>query len=300
MMPNINTAHMQEYNAEAARRLPRRLHEQLQRHYAQSVAAIDRFFGTRVDGIVVAGSGMQSLFQTETLATVPYSELEGFPAPTVAGHAGEVRLLRFAESTVLLFAGRSHLYEGRPVQDIIAPLAAAYLLNARYALLLNSAGGLHPDFRTADIMVIADTVSMTFRSIRRSWLYATPRSYRHPASYFDTAWRERTAARLVSRGVPFREGTYVGVTGPTYETPAEVRMYRRCGAHAIGMSTVHEAEFAHFCGLQVAGCSLISNTLHEVAAPALSHDDVLLAASSASAKVEAWIRAACESAETKE
>lgn len=290
---------MQEHKGEASRQLPRRLHGQLEQQYARSTEALDRFFGTSVDGIVVAGSGMQSLFAAETVAAVPYHELEGFPAPTVAGHAGEVRLIRFAGSSVLLFAGRSHLYEGGPIQDILAPVAAGYLLNARYALLLNSAGGLHPGFRTADIMLIADTVSMTFRSARRSWLYTTPRSYAHPASYFDGAWRKRIATRLVREGVPFHEGSYAGVIGPTYETPAEVRMYRRCGAHAIGMSTVHEAEFAHFCGLRVAGCSLISNTLHEVAAPVLSHDDVILAASSASAKVEAWIRAASESADAE-
>lgn len=278
-------------------RLPRRLHEQVEQRYTPSVHTLQRLFGIPIDGIVVAGSGMQSLFEAETLAAVSYRDLEGFPAPTVAGHAGEVRLVRLAGNSVLLFAGRSHLYEGCSIQDVLAPVAAGYLLDARYVLLLNSAGGLHPGFRTADMMLIADTVSMTFRSARRSWLYATPRSYQHPASYFDEMWRERTAASLTHEGIPFHEGTYAGVTGPTYETPAEVRMYRQCGAHAIGMSTVHEAEFAHFCGLRVAGCSLISNTLHEVAAPALSHDDVLLAAGSASAKVEAWVRVACERAD---
>lgn len=282
---------------ETVRRLPRRLHEQVKQRYAPSVHALRRLFGTPIDGIVVAGSGMQSLFESETVAAAPYSDLEGFPAPTVAGHAGEVRLVRFAGSSVLLFAGRTHLYEGCSIQDVLAPVAAAYLLGARYVLLLNSAGGLHPGFRTADIMLIADTVSMTFRSARRSWLYATPRAYQHPASYFDESWRERTALSLTHREIPFHEGTYAGVTGPTYETPAEVRMYRRCGAHAIGMSTVHEAEFAHFCGLRVAGCSLISNTLHEVSAPTLSHEDVLQAAGAASAKVEAWVRAACERAD---
>lgn len=281
----------------AAAGLSKRLYTQLEQRYGRSVVALQRLFRAEVEGIVVAGSGMQALFSADTPAAVPYREIEGFPAPTVAGHAGEVRLVQLGGHTVLVFAGRSHLYEGCPMQDVLAPVAVGALLNARFALLLNSAGGLQPGFATGDIMLIADTVSLTFRSARRSWLYTTPRMYRHPASYFDDAWRVRTAARLGTAGVPFREGAYVGVTGPSYETPAEVRMYRRCGAQAIGMSTVHEAEVAHLCGMRVAGCSLISNTLHEVAAPALSHDDVLLAARSASAKVEAWVRSACESAE---
>jgi len=136
---------------------------------------------------------------------------------------------------------------------------------------------------------------MTFRSARRGWLYATPLSYSHPPTYFDEDLRRAIGRELTRRRVAFREGAYLGVTGPSYETPAEVRCFRLLGGQAIGMSTIHEAECAHACGMLVAGCSLISNTLHETAAAALSHEEVLEAARSGSFAIEEWIRACCRS-----
>lgn len=277
----------------------RRLHAKIEHVYRQSAESIRAWLPEPIEIIAVAGSGMASLFTEQHPVAVRYESIDNFPVATVQGHAGEARFLHIEGRSVLLFAGRRHLYEGCSMQEIVAPIALGFLLGATSVLLLNSAGGLHPDMRTGEIMAIADSLALTFRSVRRSWLYATPMAYQNPCSYFDDRWRNDTLARLAAEKVAVREGVYVGVVGPSYETPAEVRMYRKLGAQAIGMSTVHEAEFAYFCGMKVAGCSLISNTLHEVAVSALSHDDVMAAAYGASATIEAWIRAACVEADTR-
>lgn len=276
----------------------RRMRAGLEQEYRQSTDSIRAWLPEPVEVVGIAGSGMASLFAEENPLRLSYEHIDNFPVATVQGHAGEACFLRIQGRSVLLFAGRRHLYEGCTMQEIVAPLAIGFLLGARNVVLLNSAGGLHPDMRTGDIMAIADTLALTFRSARRKWLYATPRAYQNPCSYFDDRWRSAIVARLAAEGIPVREGTYAGVLGPNYETSAEVRMYRKLGAQAIGMSTVHEAEFAYFCGMKVAGCSLISNTLHDVAVAALSHDEVVAAAHGASATIEAWVRAACMDIDT--
>lgn len=276
----------------------RRLHRKVTELYQQSAESVQAWLPEPIDTVVIAGSGMAALFAEAEPLVLPYGRIANFPVATVEGHAGEARFLRIAGRSVLLFAGRRHLYEGCTMQEIVAPIAIGYLLGATHVLLLNSAGGLHPALQTGAIMAIADSLSLTFRSARRSWMYTTPVAYRHPATYFDAAWKDALITQLIAEHVPVSEGVYAGVVGPNYETPAEVRMYRKLGAHAIGMSTVHEAEFAYFCGMKVAGCSLISNTLREVVVSALSHDEVIAAAHGASKTIESWIRAACATINT--
>ena len=273
--------------------LPRRLRTVLEQRYGAAAQVLRSLLPVPVDAVVVSGSGMSSLLHDVAEPILSYDRLPGFPQPTVAGHTGIVRHAVVEGISVLFFAGRSHMYEGVSPEDIVAPVAVGSLLGTRTVLLLNSAGGLHPGCRTGDIMVIADTINMTFRSVRRGWFYGTPLSYRHPPTFFDEDLRRSAGIELVRQGIAYREGTYIGVAGPSYETPAEVRFFRRLGAHVIGMSTVHEAEFAHVCGMKVAGCSLISNTLQEVAAPQLVHEEVLAAARAGCAAIEAWIRSCC-------
>lgn len=273
-------------------RLSRRLRAVLQERYGAAADTLRRLLPEPPRCMVVTGSGMSGLLDGEAETVTGYGGLPGFPTPTVAGHGGVVRRATVEDVPLLIFAGRSHLYEGVSMQDVVAPVAVAALLGVEAVMLLNSAGGLHPDVRTGDILLLTDTVNMTFRQARRGWCYATPPAYLHQPALPDEQWRRRTAAVLTGRRHSFREGVYIGVTGPNYETPAEVRFYRRLG-DAIGMSTVHEAEFAQFCGMKVAGCSLISNTLHEVCPPVVSHDEVLEAARTGLRAVEAWICAAC-------
>ena len=286
---------MQQNNNRAnGQQVPRNFYAVLQQRFGECAEVLRRAL-PQVDTAVITGSGMGSLLQETARPVLSYEELPGFPQPTVAGHTGVVRHAGVEGASLLLFTGRMHLYEGVAVQDVVAPVALAALIGIRRILLLNSAGGLQPGWRTGDIMLIADTINMTFRSGRRGWMYKVPRSYLHHPVLFDEQWRRSTGSELTHAGIPFREGTYLGVTGPGYETPAEVRCFRRLGGQAIGMSTIHEAEFARMCGMAVAGCSLISNTLHETAAPALSHAEVLAAAHAGQSAVEEWIRACCRS-----
>ncbi len=291
----MSAEHTSNQQNKSEYRFSRRFRSALEQWFGKSASLLRRILPGPVRAVVVTGSGMSTLLRDTAVPVASYAELPDFPQPTVAGHAGIVKYAQVEGLSLLVCTGRIHVYEGAAMPDILAPVALAALLGARAALLLNSAGGLQAGWETGDIMLIADSANMMFRSARRDWLYATPLSYRHPPTYFDESWRRSTGCELTRRGVRFREGTYIGVTGPCYETPAEVRCYRRMGGQAIGMSTVHEAEFAHACGMNVAGCSLISNTLHETATAALSHEEVLEAAQLGRMAVEKWIHACCRS-----
>lgn len=273
-------------------RLSGRFQAGLEERFGRSADKLRRVLPDQPDIVVVTGSGMNTILRS-AVPIAAYSDLPEFPRPSVVGHSGTVYHTAVEGRSLLVYSGRIHLYEGADIRDVVAPIAVAALLGVRAVLLLNSAGGLQPGWRTGDIMLIADTVNMTFRTVRRGWLNATPLRYSHPATWFHEQWRRAAGSELVRSGIAHREGTYMGVVGPCYETPAEVRCYRRLGGQAIGMSTVLEAEFAHVCGLDVAGCSLISNTLSETKAAPVSHEEVLFAAQSGVRAIEEWIRACC-------
>jgi purine nucleoside phosphorylase len=193
------------------------------------------------------------------------------------------------------------------MQQSLAQIGLAWLLGARFAVLTNAAGGMSPTFAAGDVMVITDSLNLMFRSVQRGWMLPVARNsaendigFMRSASgesIFSASWRSKIVRDIAQRGVPFHQGTYCALTGPTFETPAEARAYRLLGGQAIGMSTVHEAEFARVCGMRVAGCSLITNMLPESVASTVSHDEVIHAAAVGAPRIAAFIAAACKTVE---
>ncbi|MCX8051913.1 MAG: purine-nucleoside phosphorylase [Chlorobi bacterium] len=234
---------------------------------------------------IVAGSGIAAAFEDVPIAAcIPYSELPCMPQASVAGHRSEAIVARIAGETVLVFAGRFHVYEGYSPSQIAAPIALAAELGIRAVIATNAAGGLHWRLHAGDLLLADSIVNMTFRS-----LAATSRGRRLE---LRTAWRERTLRAAVERGVSVQEGTYVAVHGPSYETPAEVRFFRLVG-ECIGMSTVHEVEAATYFGIEPLVVSVITNTLADVPRPQpLSHDEVLATSRRASSHLGNVIEAA--------
>jgi purine-nucleoside phosphorylase len=219
----------------------------------------------RHDAAVVMGSGWAAA--ADALGTASWEEpvrrLPGFPAPTALGHGGTVRSLRRRELRVLVLLGRVHLYEGHPASVVTHGVRTAVAAGCRTVLLTNAAGGIRPGLTVGEAVLLADQLDLTAR-------VGAP-SPSVPGSPYAAALRD--LARQVDPTLS--DGVYAGLTGPHFETPAEIRALRLLGADLVGMSTVHEAAAAHAAGADVLGISLVSNLAAGVSPTPLSAEEVL-------------------------
>lgn len=252
-----------------------------------------------IDGAVITGSGLNASLEAYMPEDViDTASIAGFPMPGIAGHTTSIRIVNLSGKRILHFTGRCHLYEGFTMRDALAQVGLSALLGARFIILTNAAGGLNPYFVPGDIMVIEETLNLLYRPVHRLMNTASVQPEQDTAiispkqKIFPAEWKMAITNELIRRSIPHHRGVYCAVTGPTYETPAEARMYRSFGAHAIGMSTVHEAEFAAACGMQVAGCSMITNVLPETLPVHISHNEVVEAAQTGAEKIAAFITSA--------
>lgn len=241
------------------------------------------------DRAIVLGSGLGRF--TERLKdtkSVSYAEVMGFPKPTVAGHRGEfVGGVLPNGARVLALAGRYHYYEGYDLSMVVFPTRVLAMAGVKHLVLTNAAGGVNPGFAPGDLMLITDHVNFTAQNPLRGENIAElgPRfpdmTYAYDPKAQDVA---RAAARAA--GLTLREGVYAWLNGPSYETPAEIRMLRGMGVDAVGMSTVPETLVAVHAGLKVAGVSLITNMAAGTLPQPLSHQEVIECANSAALRFE--------------
>ena len=225
---------------------------------------------------IVLGSGLGALADRLGNATrVPYGEIPGFHAPGVEGHRGELMRGTLGGREVLLLAGRFHIYEGHNARAAAFPVRVVHALGARTLFVSNAAGGVRRTFRPGDLMLIADHLNLMFRNPLIGPLEQG--DTRFPD--MSAPWSLRLAAILGeaarSLGIPLQRGVYAGLLGPSYETPAEVRMLERMGADAVGMSTVPEVIVAAALGMEAAGISCITNHAAGIMAAPLDHKDVV-------------------------
>jgi purine-nucleoside phosphorylase len=232
---------------------------------------------------MVLGSGLGGLAdEIESAVAIPFSELPGWPAASAPGHAGHLLLGRLRGVPIACLRGRLHMYEGLSERLVAEPALLLGRLGAPILLLTNASGGINPAFGAGTLMVIDDHINMTGRHPLLG-----PNDERTGPRFPDmsAAWDADLRASLHAAGrmeaVALVEGVYLGLTGPSYETPAEVRMARTLGADAVGMSTVMEAIAAHWAGMRVCGISLVTNAGAGLSATPLSHDEVLAAAQDA-------------------
>lgn len=218
---------------------------------------------------VVLGSGLGPVARNlAPRITVPFTDLPGLPAPSVPGHGGRFTLGDWAGRRVLLVEGRVHRYEGHPWDVVVRPVSLACLLGARVVLLTNAAGGIHDELHPGRLMAIRDHLDCTGAVWWRS--FGTPQ----PSAYAPRllALLSEVAAEV---GIPLHQGVYAQLTGPCYETPAEIRALRACGADAVGMSTAVEALTACVFGRECAAVSCITNRAAGLSAASLDHREVL-------------------------
>jgi purine-nucleoside phosphorylase len=239
-------------------------------------AAVLRAHGPPRVGIVL-GSGLGAVADAVEGATIiGYDELPGFPRPTVHGHAGRAVLgtLRGVSSCVLM--GRAHLYEGGDPAPRVTPVRALAAAGAEVLVLTNAAGSLRPEVGPGRLMAISDHINLTGQNplVGPNDEALGPR-FPSLADAYDASLRADLHAVAGELGIELAEGVYLAVSGPSFETPAEIRAFRTMGADAVGMSTVHETILARHAGMRVAAVSAISNLAEGLSDVPLSHEQTL-------------------------
>ncbi len=228
---------------------------------------------------IVLGSGFHHvLSEVEVEKKVPYANLPGFPPAGVSGHAGELCFGHLGGTPVVVLSGRAHFYEGHPMERVTFAVRTLAAFGIRDLLLTNAAGGVNRRFRPGDFMVLTDHINlMGANPLRGAPASGLPR-FVDLTDVYDAELRQLLFKAARNCRLKLHSGVYLAVSGPTYETPAEVRAYAKLGADAVGMSTVPEAIVARQCGLRVAGLSCITNLAAGIGAEKLSHAEVLATA----------------------
>ena len=227
---------------------------------------------------LVLGSGLSGVVESirpdfETSTT----RLLGTASASVAGHSGKVIIGTLFGVRLLVFLGRIHLYEGHSPEEQTLPVLLSARLGAGILLLTNASGGISPDMAPGDLMVISDQINMTGKTALLPGTIAQPGS----RDVYDLRLADRLQRAAVTVGIPVHRGVYAGGLGPSYETAAEIRMLRRVGADAVGMSTVLEALAGRRLGMRVAGISVITNLATGISPGRLSHEEVTTGAAAA-------------------
>jgi purine-nucleoside phosphorylase len=243
---------------------------------------------------IILGSGLGRLAaRIEQPRRVPFADVPGFPPATVVGHSGELIAGRLAGREVLALSGRFHMYEGHVPRLAAFPVRVLHALGARTLFVSNAAGGLRRTFQPGDLMLITDHINLMWRNPLEGPVEEGDERFPDMSAPYDPALQAQLRAAALDVGVRLVEGVYCGLLGPTYETPAEVRMFDRLGADALGMSTVPETIVARAMGMRVAGISCITNMACGITAGALSHAEVIetsaRAADSFEAVVSRWV-----------
>ncbi len=231
---------------------------------------------------LVMGSGWREVANGFTVKhSLDYADIPGLGAPQVAGHGGQLLLAQQGGVELLIFSGRRHGYEGAGWDPIAFPVCLAKTMGAQGLVLTNSAGGINPRFRAGAVMIIDDHINLmgTNPLIGPHHAFWGPR-FPDMTGVYDADYRRQLDEAGKRAGVPLEHGVYLAVTGPSYETPAEIGAFRGMGADAVGMSTVPEAILARAAGLKVAGISCITNAAAGFG-QTLSHEDVLAGAKAA-------------------
>ncbi len=229
---------------------------------------------------IVLGSGLGDYAESIRVAQeLPYGEIAGFPVSTVPGHAGKFIFGYVDEIPVVCMKGRVHYYEGYPVTDVVLPARLMKLLGAEVLFLTNAAGGVNASFHPGDLMLIRDHIAV-FAPNPLIGPNIEKLGTRFPdmTHVYDVELQQTIRQAAKENGIYLQEGVYAQLTGPSFETPADIRMMRLLGADAVGMSTVVEAIAARHCGMRVCGISCISNLAAGMTDNPLTHEEVQEAA----------------------
>lgn len=247
------------------------------------------------DVAIILGSGLGALAdEIKTEAVVDYSSIEGFPVSTVPGHKGRFVFGYIGEVKVVVMQGRVHYYEGYPITDVVMPTRLMRLLGAKILFVTNASGGVNTDFNAGDLMLINDHICKVPNPLIGANVDELGTRFPDMSEVYSA--RLRNVVREVAKesDIDLKEGVYVQLTGPSFETPAEIKMCKAIGADAVGMSTACEAIAARHAGMEICGVSLVTNKAAGISETPLSHEEVQEAANIAAPKFKKLVKDSVE------
>jgi purine-nucleoside phosphorylase len=240
---------------------------------------------------IICGSGWGEVVQAfPSTRSLNYSEIPGIGDTTIKGHAGKLILADFDGIQVLIFQGRRHLYEGVGWDPIRFPILLSYELNAKTVLLTNAAGGISSDFKVGDIMVLDDHINfMNGNPLQGPVVHPDMPRFPDQTKIYDPKLIDEILKIGTDQEITIHRGVYLALSGPAFETPAEIQAFAKLGADAVGMSTVPEAMVANALGMRVVALSCISNLAAGISKHTLSHKDVEEASKKALPHMKAFV-----------
>ena len=229
---------------------------------------------------LVLGSGLGDLADEDKGAiAIPYSDLKGFPVSTVSGHNGRFVFTKFGNVSTVIMQGRVHYYEGYKMSDVVMPIRLMKMIGVEKILLTNAAGGLHSEWDAGTLMMITDHISSFVPSpLVGENIDALGVRFPDMSEVYSKDIQDMITEIAEEENIKLQKGVYLQTSGPNYETPSEIRMFKSLGADAVGMSTACEAIAAIHCGMKVGGISCITNKAAGINSAPLTHEEVKEAA----------------------
>ena len=243
--------------------------------FASSARYLKKVIGGNPTAAIVLGSGLSSI-KLGCANEIRTDSIPHYPALSVQGHFGKIYFGSRDYPHLIILAGRSHLYEKGNIDDVLYPIRMLHAFGIKKILLTNAAGGINSHYHAGDLMLIDDHINLTFRKRNLGGVPDSSGTGRnHNATPYDQLLADRAEAVALKNGITLRRGVYCGVLGPSYETAAEISMFRKMGADAVGMSTVNESIVAASLGMKVMAISYISNLATGLSTEVLTHAEVL-------------------------
>lgn len=267
-----------------------KVYEKLLRCYESAQKKFD-FTSFRPDVAIVLGSGLGDFADDiKVVGEIDYKDIEGFPVSTVPGHAGKFIFGYVGDVPVVCMKGRVHYYEGYPITDVVLPVRLMKLMGAEILFLTNACGGINPEFKAGDFMLIKDQISVFVPNpLIGENIDELGTRFPDMSHIYDRDIQDIIRKAAKENGIDLKEGVYCQFTGPAFESPAEIRMAARIGADVAGMSTAVEATAANHMGMKICGISFISNPAAGISPVPLTHEEVQEAAAIAAPKFKKLI-----------
>jgi purine-nucleoside phosphorylase len=257
----------------------------------ETAAFLKERMTSKPETAIILGSGLGHLAdEIEVENEIAYSEIPNMPVSTVEGHSGKLLFGKLGGKEVLAMQGRFHYYEGYSMKEVTFPVRVMYELGIKNLLVSNAAGGMNPAFHVGDLMVIDDQINLFPENPLRGKNFPTGPRFPSMHQAFDPEFIKIVDEAANRLGIKIFKGVYLGTQGPTFETPAEYRMFRKMGADAVGMSTVPEVIVAVHCGIRVFGISVITDLGGFDEAVKVSHEEVQAAADAAQPRMTALMK----------
>lgn len=253
------------------------------------------FNGNTFDTAVILGSGLGGFAdKLDSPVSIPYSDIPGFPVSTAPGHAGKIYFGTVGQKNVLCLAGRFHFYEGYTAAEIAFVIRVLFLCGIRKLVVTNAAGGINKSFSAGDLMLINDHINFIPNPLIGKNADEFGPRFPDMTYAYSPELRKIASEEAERLDIKLKNGVYIAVTGPSYETPAEINAFRTLGADAVGMSTVPEVIVANHCGMEVLGISLITNMAAGVLDRRLTGEEVIEAGNNAAPYFERLVASIIE------